>query len=227
MSYRAVIFDVDGTLLNTREGILSAVGATLEEFGMRPLKKEDERLFIGPPIQRSLMEVYGLTKEEAQSFANVFRERYSKHEFLFRAGVYDGIPQLMERLQESGIRIAVATYKREDYAVDIVTHFGLAGRADVVHGADNFNKLTKSDIIRLCIEEMGFSPAECVMVGDSDNDAIGAEGIGCPFIGVTYGFGFESREDVQAFKNIGAADTPMEVFEILRDQGTETSQREL
>ena len=62
---------------------------------------------------------------------------------------------------------------------------------------------------------LGLTPAQCVMVGDSDNDAIGAEGIGCPFIGVTYGFGFESKEDVMEFKNIGIASTPAEIFEII------------
>ncbi len=214
-NYKAVIFDVDGTLLNTREGILTSVGATLEAFNMPPLKPENEKLFIGPPIQRSLVEVYSLTKEKAQEFANVFREKYSRHEFLFRAQVYPGIEELMIRLKEAGYKNAVATYKREDYAIDIVEHFGLAKHSDVIHGADNFNKLTKSDIIRMCIEEMGFTPDQCVMVGDSDNDAIGAEGIGCPFIGVTYGFGFEKPEDVMEFKNIGVAASPDEIYDII------------
>ena len=216
--YKAVIFDVDGTLLNTREGILTTVGATLEEFNMPPITPENEKLFIGPPIQRSLIEVYGLTKEKAQEFANSFRNRYSQHEFLFRAEVYPGIEELMIRLREAGYKNAVATYKREDYAIDIVEHFGLAKHSDVIHGADNFNKLTKSDIIRLCIEEMGLTPDQCVMVGDSDNDAIGADGIGCPFIGVTYGFGFENKEDVMEFKNIGIASTPEEIFDIITGQ---------
>ena len=215
MRYRAVIFDVDGTLLNTREGILSAVGATLEEFGMAPLTPDNERLFIGPPIQRSLKEVYRLGDEQAQSFANVFRDRYSKPDFLYRASVYDGIPELMARINESGRKNAVATYKREDYALDIVRHFGIAVLSDVIHGADNFNALTKSDIIRLCISEMGLEPSQCIMVGDSDNDAIGARDIGCPFIGVTYGFGFGSRADVEEFDNLGAADSPSGILDII------------
>ena len=218
MKYKAVIFDVDGTLLNTREGILTSIGETLKDFGMAPISPENEKYFIGPPIQRSLMEVYGLTKEEAQEFATAFRDRYSKHEFLFRASVYDGITELMKTLRDKGYKNAVATYKREDYAIDIVTHFGLGELADVIHGADNFNKLTKSDIIRLCIDEMGFAPAECVMVGDSDNDAIGAKGIGCPFIGVTYGFGFTSKEDVDQFENIGSADDPAAILRFLEKE---------
>lgn len=213
--YKAVIFDVDGTLLNTREGILDAVFKTVEEFGLRKIKPEEEYLFIGPPIQRSMMQVFGISQEEAQRFANQFRERYSKHESLFKASVYEGIFDMMHRLQEAGLKQAIATYKREDYAVDIVTHFGLMDYADIAHGADNFNKLTKADIIRKCIDEMGLTPEECVMVGDSDNDAIGAADIGCPFVGVTYGFGFRNREDVLKFANIGVAEKTSEIADII------------
>lgn len=207
--YKAAIFDVDGTLLNTRNGILKAVGRTLSEFGMRQLLKEEEKYFCGPPIQKSLMQVYGVSKEEAQEFATAFREIYKQPEYLLDACVYDGVKELFEELYSRDIKIAVATYKREDYAIEIVEHFGLTRRAAVVHGADNFNKLTKSDIIKLCISDMKLTdPSEAVMIGDSDNDAIGAKGIGCPFIGVTYGFGFTSASDVNEFDNIGAADTP-------------------
>lgn len=213
--YKAVIFDVDGTLLNTKQGILKSVFTTIEEFGLRPLKEEEIHLFIGPPIQRSMMQVYGYTKEQAQEFANVFRKRYSQHEFLFLAEVYDGIKKLFEDLKAKGYKIAIATYKREDYAIDIVNHFGLYEIADVTHGADNFNKLTKSDIIRLCIDEMGLTAADCVMVGDSDNDAIGAKEIGCPFVGVSYGFGFHNEQDVNEFPNIGTADTAAQILELI------------
>jgi len=213
--YKAVVFDVDGTLLNTREGILDAVFTTVEEFGLRRIKPEEEKFFIGPPIQKSMMSVFGLTAEEAQNFAGIFRERYSKPEYLFRAEVYDGVIELFEALKAKGIKIAIATYKREDYAIDIVSHFGLMDYADVAHGADNFNKLTKADIIKMSIEEMGLTPEECVMVGDSDNDAIGAMGIGCPFVGVTYGFGFENEADVNEFDNIGAAATPQGVIDFI------------
>lgn len=210
--YKAAIFDVDGTLLNTREGILEAIRDALVEVKLPPLKKEDEKYFIGPPIQRSAMQVYGVTKEEAQEFAEAYRNLYSKHEYLFKADHYDGILQLMKDLKEAGIRIAIATYKREDYALDIVEHFGFMEYAEVAHGADNFNKLTKSDIIRMCISEMGLTPAECVMIGDSDNDAIGADGIGCPFVGCTYGFGFTCDADVDEYPNIGKAAKPSDIL---------------
>lgn len=210
--YKAALFDVDGTLLNTREGILEAMRATIKHFGLPDLIPENEKYFIGPPIQKSANQIYGLDKEQAQEFANVFRDRYSHHEYLLNAAHYDGMIQLMKDLKAAGIKIAIATYKREDYALDLVSHFGFLDYAEVAHGGDNFNKLTKADIIRKCIDEMGLSPEECVMIGDSDNDAIGAEGMGCPFIGVTYGFGFTCKEDVDKYPNIGSADKVADIF---------------
>jgi len=210
--YKAALFDVDGTLLNTREGILDSVKATIRHFNLPELTKENEKYFCGPPIQKSMMMVYGYTKEQAQEFANVFRDRYSQHEFLFKAEHYDGMMELLDNLKAAGIKIAIATYKREDYALDLVTKFGFMDYAQVAHGGDNFNKLTKADIIRKCIDEMGLTPEECVMIGDSDNDAIGAQGMGCPFIGVTYGFGFTCKEDVDQYPNIGSADTVAEIL---------------
>ena len=212
---RGVLFDVDGTLLNTREGILSSIGATLRHFGMRPLKPDEERLFIGPPIQDSLAKVFGMNKEDAQAFANVFRSKYAQPEFLFQAEPSPGIISLMQGLKESGYKIAVATYKREDYAIDIVTHFGMAEFADSIHGADNNNVLKKTDIMKLCIRDLMIETSSCVMIGDSDNDAIGAQTTGCPFIGVTYGFGFGSANDVAEFAHIGIASSPEEILPII------------
>lgn len=219
MKYKAVLFDIDGTLLNTRDGVLSAVRKTLTDKGFRDIRKDEEHLFIGPPIQKSMMSVFGITKDEAQEFANDFRVTYRSHEYLFRAEPYDGIIKLLGDIKEAGLKIAVATYKREDYAIEIMEHFKVTDYAQVVHGADNFNKLTKADIIRKCIADLGIDdPSEVIMVGDSDNDAIGAEGIGCPFIGVTYGFGFTCDEDVTQYNNIGAAASAGEIMDIIKAQ---------
>lgn len=212
--YKAAIFDVDGTLLYTKPGIMACVRKMLKDCNVGELTKEQERFFMGPPIQRSLQDVFGVTPEKAQECAEYFRDMYKTPEYLFQAEPYEGILKLMKDLQDRGIRTAVATYKREDYAIDICKHFGIADFADVVHGSDNFNKLTKADIIKLCLSDMGITDnSTAVMLGDSDNDAIGAEGIGCPFIGVTYGFGFTKPEDVMQFPYIGIASHPDEILQ--------------
>ena len=211
--YDVAVFDVDGTLLNTKEGVLKAVRDMLKKCGLRELKTEEEPLFIGPPIQESLMKVYGVSKEEAQSCAEVFRDLYKQDDYLLRAFPYDGIMQLMKDLEEHGIKVAVATYKRHDYAQKICEHFGFTKYADAVYGSDNFNKLKKLDIIELCLKDMKVSDYKrAVMIRDTSFDAIGAKEIGTEFIGVTYGYGFISDEEVNEYPNIGIAHTAEEIL---------------
>ena len=97
---------------------------------------------------------------------------------------------------QNHIKVGIATYKREDYALQILEHFHFDKYASVMHGADNFNQMKKKDIIQLCVKEMGLTdPSRIIMVGDSDNDAIGAADAGMKFIGVIYGFGFASKKE--------------------------------
>ncbi len=211
--YDYAVFDVDGTLLNTKEGILSAIRETIRRCGLRDITKEEEPLFIGPPIQESLMRIFGMNQDEAQRTADIFRSLYKEDEYLLKAQAYDGIMEVMEALKERGIGIAVATYKRHDYAVKICSHFGFSRYSDVIYGSDHFNKLKKLDIIRMCLNDMEATDyRRAVMIGDSSFDAIGAQQIGCDFIGVTYGFDFKTQEDVLKYPAAGSADSPMEIL---------------
>jgi phosphoglycolate phosphatase len=211
--YDIAVFDVDGTLLNTREGILLAVQDTMKQCGLREITKEEEPLFIGPPIQESLIKVFGMSTKEAQETANIFRAMYKEDGYLLKAIAYEGIIEVMEALLKQGVKVAVATYKRHDYAVKICNHFGFNNYSNIIYGADNENKLKKLDIIELCLKDLGAKDyRRAVMIGDSSFDAIGAEQIGTDFIGVTYGFDFKTKEDVDQFPNIGTAYTPMEIL---------------
>lgn len=212
--YDVAVFDVDGTLLYTEPGILSAMREMFKIQGIGELSKENEKYFCGPPIQVSLRRLYpSMSDEKIQECADCFRNIYKQPEYLFKAEPYEGIMKLLSDLRDNGIKIAVATYKREDYAIDIMNQFGIAEIADVVHGADNFNKLKKVDIIRICLEDMGITDfTKAVMIGDSDNDAIGAQSLGIPFLGVNYGFDFRTKEDVDKFPNIGMAENPSDIL---------------
>ncbi|MCR5234636.1 MAG: HAD hydrolase-like protein [Lachnospiraceae bacterium] len=211
---RNVIFDLDGTLLDTKEGILLSVRHTIKVLGYKELTYEQMLSFIGPPVQNSLKRLYGLTDEEAQTGAGIFRDYY-KEEALLKAVPYDGIYDLCETLKEAGIKLAVATYKREDYAQRLLKHYGFDRYCDPMHGADNNNILKKQDIIRMCIDEMGATAEDSVLIGDTDNDARGAMEAGIPFIAVCYGFGFRNESDLKDYRYIGIANKPMEVADII------------
>lgn len=209
-----VIFDLDGTLLDTREGILESVKYAAKVLGYEELPHETLLKFVGPPIQQSLMTFYGCDKETAQKGADIFRDYY-KTEALLKAEPYDGIYELCEKLKSNGIKMSVATYKREDYALTLLRHFDFHKYCDPMHGADNNNVLKKEDIVRMCQEEMGANKNECVLIGDTNHDARGAEQAETPFIAVTYGFGYKSAEDVKGYPCIGVANTPLEIAELL------------
>ncbi len=213
--YDAVIFDLDGTLLDTSEGIFRSVSYVIEHSALTPLSDEIMRTFIGPPIQRSFARVYSLSDEEAQKAAGMFRDRYKEHDLLL-AKPYEGIIDTMKELRQAGIKTAVATYKRQDYAEKLLRHFGFDEVAEVICGSDAEGKLTKRDIIENAIRYMGISDKKrAVMVGDSDNDALGADEIGVDFIGVTYGFGFFCGQDVNEYRNIGVAVSPRDLVGLI------------
>ena len=209
-----VIFDLDGTLLDTSEGILLSVEHTVKALKYGELTLEQKLSFIGPPVQVSLKRLYGLSDEEAQRGAGVFREFY-KEKALLKAKPYEGIYDLCGTLKDMGVRMAVATYKREDYALKLLKHYDFDKYCDPMHGADNNNVLKKEDIVMMCVNEMGAKKEECVLVGDTDNDAKGAMEAGIPFIAVTYGFGFRDQDDLKGFPYIGIAASPVDVSDLL------------
>lgn len=210
--YDLAVFDLDGTLLDTSEGILAAVRYTIGSMGFAPLPEAQLLTFIGPPVQESFARAYGLSGPILQTIAGVFRDRYANVDLL-GARPYPGVYDLLDRLRDAGVQTAVATYKREDYALSLLRHFGFDRYTALMHGGDHENKLRKRDIIELCIKESGVTDrARVVMVGDTAHDARGAAEIGVDFIGVTFGFGFRTEADLDLYPNVGCAQTPLDIL---------------
>lgn len=209
MKYKLVIFDLDGTLMDTSSGILMAVKDTIKEHGMPELGEDKIKTFIGPPIQWSFEAQYGISKEEAQRMADTFRALYStKH--LLGAVPYPGIYDLLKALNEKGMKSAIATYKREDYALRLLKHYHFDDYTDIMYGGDNDGTLKKRDIIQKCIDTAGVKDlCEVVMVGDTLHDSNGAKELGVDFIGVSYGFGFHG-EDAKGIESM--AETTEEIL---------------
>lgn len=211
--YKTAIFDVDGTVLDTTEGILAAVTYTIDWFGMEVLSKEQMLKFIGPPIQNSFRTFYHIEDNaKLQELATVFRDRYKDYELL-KAKPYNGIFQLCEALVDKGVQICFATYKRQDYAEKILHSFCFDQYGSIICGADHENKLTKEDIIRNCLRGLETRDGrEAVMIGDSIHDANGAQKVGLDFLGVTYGFDFKSKNDIMKYVNaVGYAEKPKDL----------------
>lgn len=210
--YELAVFDLDGTLLDTGRGVLSAVRYTVKELGLEMPDEDTLKTFIGPPIQDSFARTYGFEGPVLQDIATVFRNFYST-KTLLEADLYEGISELFEAICERGIKPAVATYKREDYAVKLLKHFGFDKYTDIMYGGDHENKLKKQDIIEKCIVSAGISDiSKVVMIGDTVFDAVGAEKIGADFIGVSYGYGFKTLDDIKEVKSIGGARRAIDIL---------------
>ena len=152
--YELALFDLDGTLLDTSSGIREALLHTLKGYGQKIPKASDLAAYIGPPIEVALRELLGIEGQALSDAAAQFRHRYRTCDLL-KAEPHDGIFELLEQLRHHKVKTAVATYKREDYAKELLCHFGFDRHIPITHGSDNSGQLRKSDIIRRCVKEAG------------------------------------------------------------------------
>lgn len=208
---KSILFDLDGTLTDSGEGIINCAKMTLERFGL-PIPSPDElRTFVGPPLGDSFMK-YGVPADRVEEAIAVFRSRYLPIG-KFENHPYPGIRELLETLKGQGHKLYVATSKPEVTAVEVLEHFDLASFFDCIRGATfDQSHVSKSDVIAFLLEQIG-TDADAVMVGDTAFDVIGAAAHGIPTIGVSWGYG-----KVPDMKKAGAAaiaDTPEMLLKLL------------
>lgn len=195
--YRAIMLDLDGTLLDTTEGVLHAVERTIELLGLDKLDSAILKSFVGPPMQLSFQKYYGMQDNKALEAANLFRNIY-KEESLFKAELYPTVLDTLKCLKGYGYKMAIATNKSHNNAIDISYHFHVSDYCDYIQGSDFQGKLRKKDIILQCCEKLQCNPEDCVYVGDSIFDLEGAEKCHMKFIAVMYGFGFRPNEAIHS-----------------------------
>ena len=193
--YHTILFDLDGTLLDTSKGVFGSVRYAQQKMGFPPLPEARLQEFVGPPPVKSYQKIFGVDEASAQKAAAFHRE-YGKIKGILEAEHYPGMKKLLETLKNSGKKIGVATLKREDIAKQVLKNFELFHYFDTVVGIDQGESLTKADTIRIALQRMEESSKQAVLIGDSLYDAVGAREAGIDFIGVTYGFGFHSKEEI-------------------------------
>lgn len=190
--YTAAVFDLDGTIFDSSEGIIASLAHVFRACGCQPPPPEELFKFIGPPLYDSFMKTMGVTKERSRELTLAFREHYSAGA-IYLAKPYEGIFQLFDALKEKGLKLAVATYKPQPQVDLLARRFQLFRWMDAVCGADDAAG-TKALIIEKALKQCGSLPGEAVMVGDTRQDRVGALEAGTDFIGVSYGFGFTPKE---------------------------------
>lgn len=189
---KMVIFDLDGTLLDTSPGIFNSVRYAERELGLVPVREDELKKFLGPPPKEMYKKIYGLDEETASAAVKKHRE-YGGTTAIFEARVYDGIRTLLKKLRQEGYLLGVATLKRQDIAEKILTNFDLVHFFDIVVGMDERESYTKCMTIRKAMQSV--QAKEAVVIGDSLYDFEGAQEAGVEFIGVLYGFFFKEGEE--------------------------------
>lgn len=212
MAKKAVLFDLDGTLTDSGEGIINCVIPALEHFGLPVPSREALRVFVGPPLADSFI-AHGVPAEKAAEAVAIYRKRYIPIG-IFENTPYPGIRELLEALQEEGHKLYIATSKPEEMAKLILEHFDLAKYFTMICGATmDTSRSTKEAVIAYLLETAGES-GNMVMVGDTKFDVLGAKHHGIPTIGVSWGYGKE--EEIIAAGAAAIAHTPEELLDLLR-----------
>ena len=189
--YHTILFDLDGTLTDSGEGIMKTAWMTLESYGIHVDDWHSLRHFMGPPLQESFREFYGFDLEKSIEARDRFRERYNTTG-LFENRVYEGIPELLRELKNRGVRMMVATSKPEPTSLRVLDHFDLTKYFGVIVGSEMGGKRDrKADVIEEVFRRAGISPEErdgVLMVGDRKHDVLGAKEAGIDSLGTYSGY---------------------------------------
>ncbi len=199
-SYEVALFDLDGTLIDSGEGITNSVAYSLRKFGIEIKDKTELYRFIGPPLHESYEKFYGFSKEKAKTAVEYYREYY-REKGIFENQVYEGVEELLKTLYDAGKLLIVATSKPKLFAEQILNYLDLAKYFTYIAGANMDGTMTKkAEVIQYALTTADVSDfSKAVMIGDREHDILGAKAVGVDAIGVLFGYG-----DYEELKNAGA-----------------------
>ncbi|MBD2529863.1 HAD family hydrolase [Nostoc flagelliforme FACHB-838] len=214
MSIYAVLFDLDGTLTDSKLGITRCIQFALSELGYKPPDADELHWCIGPPIKDSFSLLLKTSDDAVLEQAiSLYRSRFATIG-LFENSLYPQISETLNTIRFAGYQTFVATSKPHIYATQIIEHFGLSSLFNGVYGSElDGTRSVKADLIYHILATEKLSPSHVVMVGDRSHDMIGAKHNHLTTIGVTYGYGTEEE-----LKTHGAdliAHTPDEIPKLL------------
>ena len=211
MRFNSAIFDLDGTIMDSAEGIVRSVEYALDKMGVTEYDRQTNLRFIGPPLVDSFMEYYSMSEEDALRAVDFYRERYSVTG-IYEARMYDGVRELLTRLKEQGVKLYIGSSKPEKYVRMILEKQGILDLFDYVAGATfDESRNNKEQVLTYLFEQVEIDRKSAVMIGDRYHDIDGAHYVKIPCIAVLYGFGNEAE-----FKKHGAEYIAADTDEILK-----------
>jgi len=189
-AYDVIIFDLDGTLTDPKVGITKSIQYALTKFEIKENNTDKLAQFIGPPLLESFKKYYSLNDPRARQAVDFYREYFSD-KGMFENKVYPDIPRLLIHLHKNNKKLILATSKPTIYSTRILKYFDLYQYFSLVVGSNlDLTRTSKREIIHdILLELTDYQKSQMVMVGDRDEDIIGAHDNGIDSIAVTYGYG--------------------------------------
>ena len=190
--YDCILFDFDGTVFDTVEGITKSVRYALNKVGI-DAELESLRCFAGPPLVDKFMEVYGFDRAAAEQATLDFRERYNPIG-LNECCVFPGIKELLEKLHAAGKTVGLATSKPQELAEELLRREDMLGLFPVICGSrPDGNNSAKWQVVQRAMELCGAAKENTILVGDTKYDVAGAHKVGIACVGVRYGYAAEGE----------------------------------
>ncbi len=187
--FDVILFDLDGTLVNSMEGITRGVQYALSKFGIEVEDRNELTSFIGPPLLDSFMKYFGFSKEDAEKAVFYYREYY-RPIGVMQNSLYEGMEEMLKDLKSKGKTLVVATAKPTEFACRVIESFNLTDCFDMILGSEFDGRRTnKTECIAEVLSSIKCDKSKTAMVGDKDSDVIGGLQNGIAGIGVLYGFG--------------------------------------
>ena len=207
--YPYVLFDLDGTLADTGEGVMNCAKHACVTLGYPEPPQSQLNKIIGPPLGFSFPNYLGVAEHDTLEAIRIFRQRYSV-KGLLECRIYDGIADLLSALKDAGCRLFVATCKPTAYSETILKNLGIADKFELVVGSNLDNtRAEKNEVLDYLCKTANLEPQLCVMVGDRYTDVRGAHTFSMDSIGVTFGYG--SREELEQEGATAVVDSPEEI----------------
>jgi len=211
---KTVLFDLDGTLTNPKEGIIGSIQYALKNLSDVSFHDDDLVWCIGPPLQESFAKLLKTNDSSVLDQALAYYRELFVAKGMFQNHVYQGIPELLEALKAKGYSLFVATSKPHVYAKKIVQHFDLDSYFNKVYGPElDGTRANKAELIAHILETEQLDPSSTVMIGDRKHDMLGASKNKLEAIGVLWGFG--SQEELEQHKAKHLVKTPEAILDCL------------
>lgn len=212
-NYEIILFDLDGTLVDTGPGIFDSLEYAMDKMGISIMSRSELKKFVGPPLIESFQLFCGLNQEQAELGVQYYREYYSE-KGLYEVIYYPGMNELLEKLNSEGKLLAVATSKPEHFAAKLLEKTDMAKYFSHICGSLNSSRTTKAEVIEYALKTCNVSKLRsAVIVGDRKYDVIGAKKTGIDSIGVLFGYG--SQEELEEAGATWIAETVEDIYSIL------------